>query len=155
MQDVQAFVMNFPDSNQNIGEIQKFMGDRSEVLYNNAEACLGLAATLNQATHSYSTLYLLCGVMTNAKVLKTLKFPQVQRVVSQFFLNFDWQFCHHSPAKLYKLGELYSGFLLAAEKPMHGIFPLKCALLRVQTNKEQISPLHKEFAKLCLKAKCY
>jgi COP9 signalosome complex subunit 3 len=54
------------------------------------------------------------------------------------------------------VGSLYADFLLSEGKAIFGIKPLMTAINKVRDNKEQIcGSLHKEFAKLCLKAKCY
>ena len=58
-------------------------------------------------------------------------------------------------SKLFYLAQIYSDFMISVGKPTNGIRPLQIAAARLMTSEEQINPIHREYAKLCLKAKCY
>lgn len=49
----------------------------------------------------------------------------------------------------------YTEYLISVDKAIYGIKPLKQALLMTRESQEQVNPIHREFAKLCIKAKCY
>jgi len=58
-------------------------------------------------------------------------------------------------AKVQSVGRDYAHFLLVGGKPRHGIFTFIKAIKVLNSSSEQVSSLHTQAAKLCLKAKCY
>lgn len=58
-------------------------------------------------------------------------------------------------SKIIQVAAIYTEYLIYRQKPIYGIKPLKVAIEKTRQSKEEISGLHKDFAKLCLKAKCY
>ena len=57
--------------------------------------------------------------------------------------------------KVYQLAALYSEYLISGDNAIYGIKPLMTAIQTLCQDKEQLCPIHREFAKLCLKVKCY
>lgn len=41
------------------------------------------------------------------------------------------------------------------EEPLRGVAPMLTALRKLQSSREQLTPLHPDFLLLCLLAKCY
>jgi hypothetical protein len=59
-------------------------------------------------------------------------------------------------SKFFNIASYYADYLLADNKAIYGIKPLMKAIITIRDNTEQVcGSLHKEFTKLCLKAKCY
>ena len=93
--------------------MSKYMSDHFEVLANHPDQCLGIAATLNPETHSYPMMWLLLGTLSSKKQLKSLKFVQVHKAVSNFLRSFVKAHCKPSISKLFQLGALYSEYLIS------------------------------------------
>ena len=50
----------------------------------------------------------------------------------------------------------FSEYLIAEQRPVYGIKLVHQAIVKLQDNKEQVcGSLHREYAKLCIKAKCF
>ena len=49
----------------------------------------------------------------------------------------------------------YTSYLLEAGKPIHGIAPIMRAIKVLSRSDEEVSSLHTQFAKLCLKSRCF
>jgi hypothetical protein len=111
---------------------------------------------LHIENNTHCLLWLLSALLANKKNLKTLEFPVVQELVSKFLEKavID-QIKNHSLNRYFQLVVSYSEYLLSVEKAIFGIKALRTAIEKVRDSKEQITPIHREFAKLCLKAKCY
>ncbi len=85
-------------------------------------------------------------------------------MLSLFFTTFN---SHHQVFSLYgqrfyQLVCLYSDLVISYEEPILGIKPLQNAILALEHNQETnmyshqvCGSLHREFTKLCIKAKCY
>jgi hypothetical protein len=86
--------------------------------------------------------------------------------LSTFFLNFDAtpQILNPVAQRFYSLATLYTEYLLPHDA-MIGLNPLRTAIAKIQANpsSEELSAyaftvcgsLHREFAKLAIKTKCY
>ena len=84
-----------------------------------------------------------------------MEFAPLQELCVALFTNFTPQQIFIGINKFFQLAQAYSDYLISVDKAIYGIKPIRTALLLLTENNEQISPLHREFAKLCLKAKCY
>ena len=100
-------------------------------------------------------LWLANALIINAKRNRKLEFSHVQAIMAEYFENFVLSQITSALSKFVSLAQFYTEYLISVEKPIYGIKPLKTGLLKLQTSEEMVTPLHREFCKLCLKAKCY
>mmetsp|Transcript_6432 Transcript_6432/g.4846 ORF Transcript_6432/g.4846 Transcript_6432/m.4846 type:complete len:141 (+) Transcript_6432:179-601(+) len=100
-------------------------------------------------------MWLLHSLISNKKCHKAVEFKTMQTLVSTFLSNFTLQQLTSEVGKLYQIGKNYSEYLISINKPIHGIRPLREAIVQSRDSREQVSPFHREFAKLCIKSKCY
>lgn len=84
-------------------------------------------------------------------------------MVSKFFMNMDPALAKNALQSVFRLGSLYAEYLMSQGDQIQGIKPLMIAIQKLQAVKTEkelyhhpiCGSLHREFAKLCLKAKCY
>jgi hypothetical protein len=93
--------------------------------------------------------------MAPKKFVKLADFELVQELVSGFLLNFELKQVISQLSKIYQIAACYSEYLISVDKAIYGIRPLSHAIRTICKDTEQLCPIHREFAKLCLKAKCY
>lgn len=79
----------------------------------------------------------------NGQVVRFLLTFDEKRIVGEFNEELS-AFC-----------KTYASFLVKRGRALLGIHALKRAIMRVQRSSDEVTPLHRALAKLCLKAKCY
>ena len=57
--------------------------------------------------------------------------------------------------KIQLVTRLYATYLIEGQRPIQGIAPIMRAIKVCSASGEEVSGLHTQFAKLCLKAKCF
>ncbi len=93
---------------------------------------------------------------------------QITKFMIELSSKFDEKQMHYASHKFYLLAASYADYLIAIGRPICGVKPLQVSfrptrILRLQlaiqrhgrTQPDAVCPLHREFAKLCLKAQCY
>ena len=105
--------------------------------------------------HSLVYLYLLLALISSRRNQKSLEFKQIQEHCDHFLTNFTYPQVTSAVSKLFQLVSCYAEYLISVDKAIYGIRSIRETIIKTRDSEEQISPLHREFAKLCLKAKCY
>ena len=57
--------------------------------------------------------------------------------------------------KIQLVTRLYAAYLIDGNRPIQGIAPIMRAIRMCSASEEEVSGLHTQFAKLCLKARCF
>jgi hypothetical protein len=90
-----------------------------------------------------------------SKKFKTIPLADVINLFRNFFMNFDSNQATMIPTKFCQLAGLFADWLIANGKPILGVKPLKLAVIKFRSSEDEFSTLNLEFAKLCIKSKCY
>lgn len=100
-------------------------------------------------------MWLLLAVIASKKTWKAFEFKVIHEPMEAFLTKFNPDHLLSANTKLFQLVSCYSEYLLSGDKAIYGIRPIREAIMLSRDSLEQITPMHREFAKLCLKAKCY
>lgn len=82
---------------------------------------------------------------------------EIVRLLQSFFEKFDPKVVSSQSSKLYCMVSVYADQLIAIERPIFGIKTLSEVIHKTQKGNVEcvVGNIHKEFARLCIKAKCY
>ena len=76
--------------------------------------------------------------------------------MTRFFAGFEQSQITTAYSKMYQLVSHFSELLISEQKAIYGIKPLMKLLNKMRSNNEEVcGTINREFAKLCIKAKCY
>jgi hypothetical protein len=110
---------------------------------------------LDPSKHSLCYMWLLMAFISHRKTQKTYEFSLIHGFFDKFLNTFVVRQLDSAISRLFQMISWYAEYLISVDKAIFGIKPVKQALLLSRESLEQVSPIHREFAKLCIKAKCY
>eukprot|EP00347_Sterkiella_histriomuscorum_P002309 403368654 len=159
MQDVFSIIQNLGSNYESSKELNEFFQSKFDVLGANTDAVLKLLRVgTNPQTHSLVQLWLMSALVSNNKsaLLKQINHSELYQLYLHYFENFVPDQVQSQFSRLFQLASQFTDQLLSEKKAIYGIKTLQDLIFKIRDNKEQVcGSLHKEFAKLCIKAKCY
>ncbi|CDW71172.1 UNKNOWN [Stylonychia lemnae] len=158
MNEVHAFIQNFAGNLEDFQQINEFMKSQTHVMAANQSDTLRLIKNnTDAAKNSLIQLWLITSLYQNKSALHQFIDANDQiDLINNYFQNFVPLQVTTQNRKLYELATIFSELLISEKKAIYGINTLKNVIFKVRQNDEQVcGSLHKEFARLCIKAKCY
>ncbi|KAL5717699.1 hypothetical protein ACHQM5_010672 [Ranunculus cassubicifolius] len=153
MEALVAHIQGLSSTSQDISHLHNLLKQADDVLQSQSLHLLPYLHQLNPSSHSLGYLFFLEAYAKAASSREQA--GEFVPVVVTFIDSCFAEQIRLAPEKFVSVCKKFKDAVMLLQTPMRGIAPIRTAIRKLQSSREQLTTLHADFLQLCLLAKCY